>query len=100
MKIVCCILFCLMALVLEAQDTIYKRSGEIASVKVLEVNISEISFKRMDLLDGPLMIISKNEIRKIKYASGAVDSFVVFKEPVKPQASVYQLPMYITENPN
>ncbi|MBC7695769.1 MAG: hypothetical protein H7141_10015 [Burkholderiales bacterium] len=95
-----CFLFCLIAFLISAQDTIYKRNGEIISVKVLEVNVNEVSYKRMDLMDSPLMIVSKNEIRKIKYATGSIDSFIVSKNPVKILQPVYQVPAYVLSNPN
>ena len=41
---------------LNAQDTIYKRNGEIISTKVIEINLKEVTYKRSDLLDGPLFI--------------------------------------------
>ncbi len=69
---------------MDAQDTIYKRNGEIISAKVLEINISEISYKRADLLQGPLFIINTNEIEKIKYVTGTIDSFLVIHQITNP----------------
>lgn len=81
--------FCFVHIFMNAQDTIYKRTGEIISAKVIEVNIKEISYKRSDLLEGPLFVINKNEIKKIKYLTGSVDSFSVAK-PVVQNTLVYQ----------
>lgn len=67
-----------------AQDTIYKRNGESISSKIKEISNSEISYNRFDMLDGPLFKISKNDVRKIKYLNGTVDSFsVVVPSPVQ-----------------
>jgi hypothetical protein len=85
MRLVLFFVFCFIQFLLNAQDTIYKRTGEIISAKVLEINIGEISYKRSDLLDGPLFIINKNEIKKIKYVTGTIDSFLVVKEIGKRQ---------------
>ena len=67
-----------------AQDTLYKRNGEILSTKILEISSTEIKYKRFNLQDGPLFISDKNEIRKIKYFNGTIDSFAVAKPAVQP----------------
>lgn len=83
MRVLLIFIFCFVQFFLNAQDTIYKRNGEIISAKVLEINTKEISYKRADLLQGPLFIINKNEIKKIKYVTGTIDSFkVVIVEPI------------------
>lgn len=74
------IILCLTQLAINAQDTIFKRDGQILSVKVMEVNIKELSYKRADLLDGPLFIINKDEIKQVKYFNGTVDVFSVAKK--------------------
>lgn len=85
MRVLLIFIFCFTQLLSKAQDTIYKRSGEIIPAKVLEINPKEISYKRADLLDGPLFVINKNEIKKIKYVTGSIDSFkVVIEEPKRP----------------
>ncbi|MDF2450991.1 MAG: hypothetical protein K0S26_495 [Bacteroidota bacterium] len=93
-----CILFCLVRMMMNGQDTIYKRNGELIAAKVLEINIHEISFKRIDLRDGPLIIVSKNDILKIKYATGVIDSFTVVQPPA--QAPVVRVPVKVYSNPD
>ncbi len=84
MRVLLICAFCFFQFILNAQDTIYKRNGELIPAKVLEINTKEITYKRADLLDGPLFIINKNEIKKIKYVTGTIDSFkVVIAEPKK-----------------
>ncbi|MBI3520214.1 MAG: hypothetical protein HY062_12780 [Bacteroidetes bacterium] len=96
MKTIACLICCLWQLILSAQDTIYKRTGEVVAAKVLEISVKEVSYKRADLPDGPLIIVNKNDIRKIKYAPGMLDSFAIVKpEPprqvlVNQPASIYQ----------
>lgn len=93
MRIILLILMGFLSLCIKAQDTIYKRTGDIIPAKISEINIKEVTYKRTDLLDGPLFISNKNEIRKIKYANGAIDSFKVVQETPKKQAVVYVNPM-------
>ena len=49
-------IFLVIQFCLSAQDSIYKGRGLVIPAKILEVNIKEISYKRADLLDGPLFI--------------------------------------------
>jgi hypothetical protein len=80
MKPLLMILLCFVQVVLNAQDTIYKRSGDIIPARVIEINTKEISYRRENLPDGPLYILDKNEVKKIKYKTGAVDSFTVYND--------------------
>jgi hypothetical protein len=43
----------LSALFLKAQDTIYFRNNSIVSAKIIEVGISEVTYKRFDNPEGP-----------------------------------------------
>lgn len=90
--------FLLFQVVLNAQDTIYKRTGEIIPAKIYEINIKEISYRRSDLLDGPLFISSKNEIKKIKYNNGVIDSFAIVKEAITPQVVKNTISAYLMQN--
>ncbi len=61
-----------------SQDTLYKRgSNDIIVAKVLEISTSEIKYKRFDMMDGPMFIVNKNEIEKIKYQVGSIETFEV-----------------------
>lgn len=85
--------FAVIQLASYAQDTIYKRTGEVLATKILEVNPKDVSYKRLDLMDGPLFILNKTEIWKIKYFNGTIDFFDQVKEEksivVMPQAIPY-----------
>ncbi len=59
-----------------SQDTIQFINKVAQSAKVAEVGIDEIKYHRFDNLDGPLYVVSKSEIRYIKYSNGHVDSVV------------------------
>jgi hypothetical protein len=60
-----------------AQDTIYKIDQKIICAIVEEISEINISYKRCEMLDGPLFIIPKYEVRKIKYKNGVIDTFNV-----------------------
>jgi hypothetical protein len=60
---------------LQAQDTIYKRSGVIVYAKVLEINPVEVKYKRFNFSDGPLYIEKKETIRSIRFANGLKEEF-------------------------
>lgn len=91
------VLFCFVQFLMHGQDTLYKRNGEVVSAKILEINISEISYKRIDLPEGPLMIVAKNDVWKIKYATGQIDSFKLITPQV--QALVNRIPVKVYSNP-
>lgn len=99
MKTIYCLVFFFIRIVLNAQDTIYKRTGEIISAKILEIKIKEVSYKRTDLLDGPLFIVNKNDIKQIKYATGMIDSFAIVKPELPRQIFVNQ-PAYVYQDNN
>lgn len=58
-----------------------KRNGDIIEVKVIEVGVSEIKYKKCEHLDGPIYSILKSDVFMIKYSNGEKD---VFKEDSKP----------------
>ncbi|MCX6290870.1 MAG: hypothetical protein NT126_03815 [Bacteroidetes bacterium] len=66
------IVFCLLFSVLSAnaQDTIYIRTKEIIHAKIIEIGIDEIKYKIPEVPDGPTVVIPKDQIWKIVFASG------------------------------
>jgi len=62
---------------LRAQDTIYKRSGEVIPAKITEISTAEVKYKRFSMPDGPVFIIGRSEVQKIRFSNGVVDSFAV-----------------------
>lgn len=59
----------------EAQDVITKRDGTDIEAKVLEVNPSDVKYKRFDNLDGPTYSIMNSDILLIRYANGSKEVF-------------------------
>ena len=49
-------------------------------VKIIEVGTSEVKYKKIDNLNGPIFSILKSEVSMIQYENGSKD---VFKEEMK-----------------
>lgn len=69
-----------------AQDIITKKNLETVKAKVIEVNPSEIKYKKFDNLNGPLFVILKSELVSISYENGTKDVFD------SPQAEAFASP--------
>ena len=66
-KIILLIVFTIIAFVSHAQDLIILNKGNEIQAKVMEVNLSDIKYKRFDNLDGPSYTIQKDDVFMIKY---------------------------------
>lgn len=53
-----------------AQDNIILKNGEEINTKIMEINVSNVKYKKYNNQDGPLYTISKDEIFLIKYSNG------------------------------
>jgi hypothetical protein len=58
-----------------SQDIIVKRSGDSISVKLLEIGLEAVSYKKTSMLNGPTYVLEKKEIFLIRYANGEVEHF-------------------------
>jgi len=65
-----------MAVAVNAQDVITLKNGDEIKAKVTEISSSEIKYKRFDNLDGPTIVIVKNDVFAINYENGTRDVFV------------------------
>jgi hypothetical protein len=67
-------LFVLLALFLfnqvNAQDTIFQTDGTVLEAKVKEITSEEIRFTMSSNPDGPLYILQRSEVNRIKYKNG------------------------------
>jgi hypothetical protein len=61
-----------------SQDYITKSNGDELKVKILEVTVTEVKYKRFEQTDGPIYTILKSEIFMIKYQDGTKDVFSEF----------------------
>lgn len=60
---------------LSAQDVIVKRDGSTILSKVLEVNSTDIKYKKFSNQNGPTYTISVSEILSVNYENGEKDTF-------------------------
>jgi hypothetical protein len=58
-----------------SQDVITKKTSEDILAKVIEVNISEIKYKKFDNPTGPTFTILKADVIMIRYENGTKDIF-------------------------
>lgn len=58
-----------------SQDIITLKNGDILTVKTIEINETEIKYKEMNNLDGPLRVIYKSDAFSIKYENGTKTVF-------------------------
>lgn len=57
-----------------SQDSIFKKDGEMIAAKILEINKSEVRFKKSNNANGPTYTELKSELLYIKFANGTVDT--------------------------
>ena len=58
-----------------SQDIITKKTGEDIKAKVIEVNPTDIKYKKHGSQSGPTYTIDKNEILMVQYEDGTKDIF-------------------------
>ncbi|MGL4598415.1 MAG: hypothetical protein ACRCYO_12860 [Bacteroidia bacterium] len=58
-----------------AQDTLYRNDHTKTKVKILEVGLETVTYKRSSNPDGPSYTVQKKDIFKIIYANGEVEYF-------------------------
>ena len=58
-----------------AQDLITRKNGQDVKVKIIEVGVSEVKYKRAENPNGPTYTVSKEEILLIKYENGQKEIF-------------------------
>ena len=60
---------------LEECDIIVLKNGAEVSVKVIEIGLTEIKYKKCENLSGPSYTIEKSDVFMIKYSNGTKDVF-------------------------
>ncbi|MCL2411327.1 MAG: hypothetical protein FWC97_06755 [Treponema sp.] len=57
------------------QDLIFLRNGDLIEGRVVEISSTEIRYRRIDFLDGPVFVISVADILTIRFEDGIVQIF-------------------------
>lgn len=73
-----CICILMTTMSLFAQDIIVTKDAKKIDAKILEVSTSEVRYKELDNLEGPIFILRTDEINSIIYANGKV---VIYNQP-------------------
>jgi hypothetical protein len=73
-------LICLSNNVSFSQDLINKTDGVEIKVKVVEIDDTNIKYKKFENQSGPVYSISKKDVDRIKYENGSIDNFSVDTE--------------------
>ncbi len=63
-----------------SQDVITQKSGEDIQAKILEVNPTEIKYKKFDNQNGPTFTLLKSDVLMIRYENGTKDIFTQTEE--------------------
>lgn len=71
------------AVTAQAQDVIVKKDGSTILSKVLEVNQTDIKYKKFSNQNGPTYTINKSEVMSINYESGDKDTFEEVAQPAQ-----------------
>jgi hypothetical protein len=58
-----------------SQDVITQKTGEDIQAKILEVNQTEIKYKKFDNQTGPTFTVLKSDVQMIRYENGTKDIF-------------------------
>lgn len=66
------------AMCINAQDVIVKKDGSTILSKVLEVNKTDIKYKKYSNQNGPIYTVDKSEIMAINYENGDKDDFSAY----------------------
>jgi hypothetical protein len=78
-----------------SQDTIfYKNATKVVAI-VKEVSQTEVQYKKVDMPDGPMYIVSKNDLTKIIYKNGYTEEIksTVVETPSQSFTVTYAVPI-------
>ncbi|MCQ2341999.1 MAG: hypothetical protein MJZ75_00700 [Paludibacteraceae bacterium] len=66
---------------LSAADIIILKNSTKIDAKILEVSSSEIKYKKINNLDGPMFVVNTNEINSIVFENGDVQTYSTVSQP-------------------
>jgi len=74
-KILFIIPFLLTIIFLVSQDTLHKTDGTKHIIKTIEINETQVKYKLISNINGPIYVINKDNIIKIVNETGLIDTF-------------------------
>jgi hypothetical protein len=74
-KLFLLIILALSSSIIKAQDTLTMRSGENIIVKIIEVGSTEVKYKKVTNINGPMYSTLKSDLMLIRYENGSKDDF-------------------------
>ncbi|MEZ5044100.1 MAG: hypothetical protein R2828_29675 [Saprospiraceae bacterium] len=92
MKNVFILVFSFFSLIGFAQDQLIFKNGEDLQVKVVEITPDQIKYKRFNHLDGPTIVIHKEDVLLIQYENGTKDLFYqqqTLDQPTQPNKPIH-----------
>ena len=69
------LVFVVLASLAKAQDLIITKDSERIEAQITEISDSEVKFKRLDNMDGPVFVFSSDKVASIIFANGEVYVF-------------------------
>ncbi len=75
---------------LNAQDIITLKDGSDIQAKILEINASEIKYKKYSNPDGPIYTIQKNDVLIVQYENGEKDVFSYNQHTSNTKEKIYE----------
>ncbi len=69
----------------EAQDILYLSNGSKLTVKVTEINSTDIKYKDFTNLEGPIYVVSKSELVLIQFSNGVSEVLNKNPMPIEPK---------------
>lgn len=77
------------------QDILVKRDSSKIEAKVLEIRPAEIKYKYFNYLDGPTLVVHKNEVAYIIYQNGQSEAFqIVIPKATKQTTAITYIDLY------
>jgi len=74
-KLFLLIILALSSSMIKAQDTLTMKSGENIIVKIIEVGSTEVKYKKVTNINGPIYSTLKSDLMLIRYENGSKDDF-------------------------
>lgn len=88
MRKLCLVLSLCLSSLIYAQDVIVLNDGSSIFSKVLEIDASQVKYRKYSNLDGPIYTMNITEILSIKYQNGEVEEFTDRSQQIKQQESI------------